>query len=68
MNEYIVVVNYWPMPMGKRKMIRIKSEKTSKEVYDIILKKEEEENPHYEVIPSVETVEEFLSKIQVLEV
>lgn len=68
MNEYIVTVSYWPIVIGKEKTIRIRSKKTASEVYDIILKKEEEENPYYEVVLSIQTLEEYLSDIQILEV
>lgn len=68
MNKFIVTVEYFPLVMGKDKRFKVDTELSKKEVEELITKKELEHNEYYEVYVIVETIEEYLADIEIVDI
>lgn len=68
MNKFIVTVEFFPFVMGKNKRFKVETNLIREEVSSIITKKETEENEYYEVYVLVETIDEYLADIKILDI
>lgn len=64
MNEYIIVVEYFPSVMGKDKLVKVKSDKSVDVILKELQKLEKAKNPMYEVDLYLFDKEEFFNKLE----
>lgn len=66
LTEYIVKVNYYPIVVGKNELFKVRTTLSKDELHDKILK--QLDNEYYEIYVLIETIEEYLKDIEILEI